>query len=72
MIVSGAIGNFIDRIVLGYVRDFISIEFFSFVFNIADLLITVGVCCYIVYTIIQSVKEMKEKKEKGSNETSNK
>lgn len=64
LIVSGAIGNFIDRIFLGYVRDFLSIKLFSFVFNIADLLITVGVGCFIVYMIICIIKETKDKKGK--------
>jgi len=60
-IVSGAIGNLIDRLFLGYVRDFISIRLFSFVFNIADLLITVGVICFIIFLIISMIKERKEK-----------
>ena len=70
-IVSGAIGNLIDRLWFNFVRDFISIEFFSFVFNFADMFITVGVICYIIYTIIQTVKEAKEKKEKSVDETNN-
>jgi len=41
-IISGAIGNMIDRIFLGYVRDFISIRLFNFVFNIADIFVTFG------------------------------
>ena len=73
LIVSGAIGNLIDRFAFNFVRDFISIELFSFVFNFADMFITFGVICYIVYTILQIVKEAKEKKEKEtSNETDNK
>lgn len=71
-IVSGAIGNLIDRLWFNFVRDFISIEFFSFVFNFADMFITIGVICYIIYTIIQTVKEAKEKKEKSADETNNK
>ena len=70
-IVSGAIGNLIDRLWFNFVRDFISIEFFSFVFNFADMFITIGVICYIIYTIIQTVKEAKEKKEKSVDETNN-
>ena len=68
MILSGAIGNFIDRIFLGYVRDFVSISLFNFVFNIADVLITFGVIFFIVYLIISVIKEKKEK----SNEMDNK
>ncbi len=40
---AGAVGNFIDRIALGYVRDFIYFKLINFpVFNIADAYITVG------------------------------
>ena len=63
MIVSGAIGNFIDRIFLGYVRDFISISFFSFVFNIADMLITFGIMCLAIFFLLEIVKESKNKKD---------
>lgn len=42
-ILAGAIGNMIDRIAFGYVRDFISLLFVNFaIFNIADCAITVG------------------------------
>ncbi|MBE5738158.1 MAG: signal peptidase II [Clostridiales bacterium] len=63
MLISGAIGNFIDRVFLGYVRDFISIELFSFIFNIADVLITFGVICFAVYLLFVSFKEDKKKSE---------
>ncbi len=43
VILSGAIGNLIDRIFLGYVRDFIAFDFIAFpVFNIADCCVTIG------------------------------
>lgn len=61
-IVGGAIGNMIDRIFLGFVRDFISIHLFSFVFNLADLFITIGVGCFVVYLLISFIKDAKEKK----------
>lgn len=66
MIVGGAIGNFVDRIFLGYVRDFVSISFFDFVFNMADLFITFGIICFAIYFIIGLVKEGKEKKGKDA------
>jgi signal peptidase II len=44
LIVSGTIGNFIDRIFLGYVRDFLTFDFISFPsFNFADMCMTIGV-----------------------------
>ena len=42
-VIGGAIGNLIDRIALGFVRDFICPEFISFpVFNVADAFVTCG------------------------------
>jgi len=42
-VIGGAIGNLIDRIALGYVRDFICTEFIEFpVFNVADIFVTLG------------------------------
>lgn len=68
LIISGAIGNLIDRLFLGYVRDFIAIRLFSFVFNLADLFITFGVIFFVIYLIISMVNEYKRKK---SNEVDN-
>lgn len=43
MILSGAIGNMIDRTFIGFVVDFVELTFINFaVFNFADILITVG------------------------------
>jgi signal peptidase II len=53
LILSGAVGNLIDRIRLGYVIDFISLhvqEFFHWpTFNIADTALTVGILMLIYY-----------------------
>lgn len=44
LVISGAIGNFIDRARLNYVIDFLEFKFIKFpIFNIADVLIVVGV-----------------------------
>ena len=43
MVIGGALGNLIDRVFLGYVRDFICTEFITFpVFNVADAFVTCG------------------------------
>ena len=48
-ILSGCIGNGIDRFYYGYVIDFINIKYIDFpVFNIADLAINVGVVIMIL------------------------
>lgn len=54
LILAGTIGNLIDRIFLGYVRDFIDLKFWP-VFNIADTIITVGVFL-LVYRIWKEKK----------------
>ena len=45
LIISGAIGNIIDRIFRGYVIDFIQfdIDIFPYIFNIADSSVTIAV-----------------------------
>lgn len=61
VIVSGGIGNLIDRIFLGYVIDFINPLFVNFaIFNIADCAVTLGTISIIAYLLYNSLK--KEKK----------
>ncbi|HGK7344744.1 TPA: signal peptidase II [Streptococcus suis] len=44
LMIAGALGNFIDRIRLGYVVDMFHLDFISFpVFNVADMCLNVGV-----------------------------
>lgn len=70
MLISGAIGNLIDRIFLGYVRDFINIEIFPFVFNFADALITFGVICFGVFLVFFGYKDGKRENKDGKNQGS--
>lgn len=42
LVVAGAVGNLGDRLMNGGVTDFILIRWFPFVFNVADVAITVG------------------------------
>ena len=54
MIIGGALGNLIDRIRYSSVPDFIDFHIFNFhwfVFNIADIFISLGVICLIVAEI---------------------
>lgn len=57
VIVSGGIGNLIDRVRFGYVVDFIEPVFIDFaVFNIADCAVTCGAVMFVVYLIIDAFK----------------
>lgn len=54
LVVGGGIGNAIDRFTLGYVVDFINLNFISFpVFNIADIGVTVGVFFLLAFWIVR-------------------
>ena len=58
MIISGAIGNFYDRLFQGYVVDFIEFAFVNFpVFNIADIFVTIGSILLIIYMIVAEESE---------------
>lgn len=56
LIIAGIIGNLFDRVLLGYVIDFIDLVWWP-VFNIADSLIFIGVFGYIIKQIIVSLKK---------------
>ncbi len=48
LIFAGTFGNLIDRIFLGYVRDFIDLKFWP-IFNIADTINVIGVLLLVYY-----------------------
>lgn len=65
MITAGAIGNVVDRIAFGYVRDFVYFELIDFaVFNLADSCLTVGAVVLMIYIIFFYAKEESKAKEK--------
>ena len=73
MFVAGAMGNCIDRMFLGYVRDFIEFEYFGltiwgrttwYVFNIADVALVVGVIMIVIYFLFM-YKDTGKKKEQA-------
>jgi signal peptidase II len=63
MIISGSIGNMIDRIFLGYVTDFIDVGFWP-VFNLADSLVTVGSIGLAISMIVVEFKLGQKTKKK--------
>lgn len=69
LIIGGAIGNLVDRIAFGYVRDFVEIVYFGLtifgqksfaIFNIADAALCVGVAMFLVYYIFIYKEPKKE------------
>ena len=63
LVFAGAIGNLVDRVFFGAVRDFICLEFISFpIFNFADVFLTIGAIMLAIWLIFLS-----QKKEKQSN-----
>jgi len=64
LIAGGALGNFYDRIVYTAVPDFIDLHFYGFhwfVFNVADIFITIGVFCLILVELFFNNKNINEK-----------
>lgn len=63
MLISGGLGNLIDRVFRGFVVDYIEVQFVNFaVFNFADILVTCASFMIIGYTIYDLIKEQREKK----------
>lgn len=63
IILGGTIGNFIDRIAFGGVRDFIYLKSINFaIFNFADIFLNIGVYMLIGYIIYAAVIEYKKVK----------
>ena len=65
LVLSGGLGNLIDRVVFGYVTDMFRTLFMNFaVFNVADICITVGAIWLAAYVLLGYEKlEKKGKKE---------
>ena len=64
LVAGGALGNFYDRMIYTAVPDFIDLHFQGFhwfVFNIADIFITVGVFCLILVEFFNNNKFKNEK-----------
>lgn len=60
-IIAGAIGNMLDRYIRGYVIDMLDFRtIWSFIFNVADVYINIGIYILIIGYIIKYLKEKKE------------
>ena len=62
LLVSGAVGNFIDRISVQYVVDFLYFCLIDFpIFNVADIYVTAAACMLIVFILFfYSEEDLKE------------
>lgn len=63
LMMSGLMGNFLDRIFLGYVRDFIGVSLLGtdVILNIADLLLWIGLFL-IIYSEIKDIQVKRKTK----------
>lgn len=54
VIIAGAVGNLIDRIIRGYVVDFIKVDFINFpIFNFADICVCLGLFVLVILIIFK-------------------
>ena len=69
-VLGGGIGNMIDRVLSGYVVDFLDFQFMKFaVFNVADIFVTCGsvaLAVYILFIEPKVEKRLQEQKEAAS------
>lgn len=61
LVIGGGVGNAIDRVLNGYVVDFLALSFFPPICNFADYAITVGTVLLLIYVIFIYGKEEKKK-----------
>ena len=63
LILSGAIGNLIDRMLFGKVVDFLDImigNFHWYIFNVADSAVTIGMILFITHSILYERSHIKD------------
>ncbi len=62
LIISGAIGNLIDRVRLGFVVDYFDFRIiWEYVFNVADIFVVVGTILLCIYILFFEGKTEKQK-----------
>lgn len=69
LVAGGGMGNMVDRLMEGYVTDFIATRFIDFpVFNVADMCVTVGVFATVIGYWVWDSRREREGGGKGSRE----
>lgn len=68
IIMSGTVGNFIDRLAFQKVRDFMEVPFLHFTNNVADIAITIGGVMFVVYFLFLDKDAVFKKKPKVEEE----
>ena len=61
MIIAGAVSNIFDRMINGYVIDFVYLhykEFYWPAFNFADIYISIGICIFLYQVLKDTHKRM--------------
>ena len=69
LVIGGAIGNLIDRIIYGYVIDFLDFNIFGYsypIFNLADTFIVIGIILLFIFSIIESRNQNENNKRSKS------
>ena len=72
VILGGGVGNMIDRFAYGYVVDFIDVRFlphiWKWIFNVADMFVTVGALALAVIFVVSEIKNKKKEKSQKEGE----
>jgi len=69
LIVAGGIGNLVDRLLLGSVRDMLEFLFIDFpIFNLADVYVVTGVISFLVFELFVVKHFAEDKKVKNEND----
>jgi len=72
LIIGGGIGNMIDRVVLGYVVDFLDFcafpNLWMWVFNVADSCVCIGAGLLILWLVLDMVREIRKEKKRKTEE----
>ncbi len=64
LILAGALGNLIDRVVLGYVRDMLEFAFVNFaIFNVADTAVSIGAALLAIDVLFGRGRQVLDKLE---------